>query len=59
VNGQPKVPRTARGVDLTFDRPHAVVALARGGAWAGVPLVHAWVDGESELSLGQADERER
>lgn len=36
---------------LSFDRPHAVVALARGGAWEGVPVVHAWVDGRSDPAL--------
>jgi hypothetical protein len=40
--------RKVRHVSLSFDRPHAVVALARGGNWEGVPLVHAWVDGESD-----------
>lgn len=30
-------------VHLTYDRPHAVVAVGRGGAWDGVPLVHCWV----------------
>lgn len=37
------VDRTVRVVDVRFDRPHAVVAIARGGAWDGVPLCHAWV----------------
>lgn len=32
-------------VDLDFRAPHAVVAVARGGAWEGVPLVSAWVGG--------------
>ena len=32
-------------VDLDFRAPHAVVAVARGGAWEGVPLVSAWVPG--------------
>ena len=32
-----------RTKDVTFDRPHAVVAVARGGAWEGVPLFHCWV----------------
>lgn len=36
--------RTIRQVTLSFDRPHAVVAVARGGAWDGIPLFHAWVD---------------
>ena len=30
-------------VHLTYDRPHAVVAVGRGGAWDGVALVHCWV----------------
>lgn len=37
------VERTIRRVEVTFDRPHAVVAVARGGAWEGVPLFHCWV----------------
>ncbi|WGX94963.1 hypothetical protein [Nocardioides sp. L-11A] len=37
------VDRRVRRVELVFDRPHAVVAVARGGAWDGVPLFHAWV----------------
>jgi hypothetical protein len=37
------VERRVRRVELAFDRPHAVVAVARGGAWDGVPLFHAWV----------------
>jgi hypothetical protein len=32
-----------RQVDLRFDRPHAVVAVARGGAWEGIPLFGSWV----------------
>ncbi|GGB19070.1 hypothetical protein GCM10011492_06180 [Flexivirga endophytica] len=35
--------RTIRQVTLTFDRPHAVIAIARGGAWDRIPLFHAWV----------------
>ncbi|MBO0843070.1 MAG: hypothetical protein J2O46_07780, partial [Nocardioides sp.] len=35
--------RMVRTIDLTFDRPHAVVAVARGGAWDGLPLFHCWV----------------
>ncbi|TQL67677.1 hypothetical protein FB381_1559 [Nocardioides albertanoniae] len=35
--------RTVREIDLRFDRPHAVVAVARGGAWEGIPLFHSWV----------------
>ncbi len=30
-------------VRLKFDRPHAVVAVARGGIWEGVRLFEAWV----------------
>ncbi|HET7668438.1 MAG TPA: hypothetical protein VFK56_20705 [Mycobacterium sp.] len=37
------VERTIHRVEVTFDRPHAVVAVARGGAWEGVPLFHCWV----------------
>lgn len=37
------VKRTVHRVDVTFDRPHAVVAIARGGPWEGVPVFHAWV----------------
>jgi len=37
------VERTVNRVDVTFDRPHAVVAVARGGAWEGVPVFHCWV----------------
>lgn len=32
-----------RQIDLRFDRPHAVVAVARGGAWEGIPLFSSWV----------------
>ena len=32
-----------RQIDLRFDRPHAVVAVARGGAWEGIPLFGSWV----------------
>lgn len=35
--------RTVRQIDLRFDRPHAVVAVARGGAWEGIPLFDSWV----------------
>ncbi|GGR54585.1 hypothetical protein GCM10010197_21360 [Nocardioides luteus] len=34
---------TVRQIDLRFDRPHAVVAVARGGAWEGIPLFSSWV----------------
>jgi hypothetical protein len=37
------VERTIRRVELMFDRPHAVVAIARGGPWEGVPVFNAWV----------------
>lgn len=33
-----------REVEVVFDRPHAVLAVARGGAWDGVPVFQAWVD---------------
>ena len=42
----PFVERTISRVEVTFDRPHAVVAIARGGAWEGVPLFHCWVTPE-------------
>lgn len=32
-----------RRVELNLTRPHALVAIARGGAWEGVPLFQAWV----------------
>lgn len=35
--------RRVRQVTLRFDRPHAVVAVARGGAWDGIPLFQSWV----------------
>ena len=38
--------RTVRQVSLTFDRPHAVIAIARGGAWDRIPLFQAWVTPE-------------
>ena len=37
------VERTIRRVELMFDRPHAVIAIARGGPWEGVPVFNAWV----------------
>ncbi len=37
------VERTVRRIVVEFDRPHALVAVARGGAWEGVPLVSCWV----------------
>ncbi len=40
------VERTFRRVEITFDRPHAVIAIARGGPWEGVPIFSAWVTGE-------------
>ena len=44
ATGAPEfVERTIRRVDLTFDRPHAVIAIARGGPWEGVPVFNAWV----------------
>lgn len=35
--------RAVRQIDVIFDRPHAVIAIARGGAWEGIPLFHSWV----------------
>ncbi|MEU6136489.1 hypothetical protein [Nocardioides sp. NPDC047086] len=45
VRAAAAVPRETkvRQVDLRFDRPHAVVAIARGGAWEGIPLFSSWV----------------
>lgn len=40
------VERKIRHVQVSFDRPHAVVAIARGGVWEGVPLFEAWVTPE-------------
>ncbi|MGV1089497.1 MAG: hypothetical protein ACOYBX_16075 [Mycobacterium sp.] len=40
------VERTIRRVEITFDRPHAVIAIARGGPWEGVPVFNAWVTPE-------------
>jgi AICAR transformylase/IMP cyclohydrolase PurH len=46
LTGAPQlVERIIRRVDLTFDRPHAVIAIARGGPWEGVPVFNAWVTG--------------
>jgi hypothetical protein len=44
------VKRPVRLVELKFDRPHAVVAIARGGAWEGIPIFHAWVDPAQRLT---------
>lgn len=44
------VERRVRRVEVGFDRPHAVVAVARGGAWEGVPLFHAWVTGRQRAA---------
>jgi hypothetical protein len=38
--------RTVRQVSLTFDRPHAVIAIAHGGTWDRIPLFQAWVTPE-------------
>ena len=44
ITGAPSfVERTIRRVEVTFDRPHAVIAIARGGPWEGVPVFNAWV----------------
>jgi hypothetical protein len=46
ATGRPEfVERIVRRVDLTFDRPHAVIAIARGGPWEGVPVFNGWVTG--------------
>lgn len=45
--------RKVHVVHLTFDRPHAVLALTRGGAWDGVPVVHAWINGSSDPELAR------
>jgi len=37
------VRRTISRVEVTFARPHAVIAIARGGPWEGVPVFNAWV----------------
>jgi len=44
ATGYPEfVERTIRRVELMFDRPHAVIAIARGGPWEGMPVFNAWV----------------
>lgn len=40
------VERKIRHVQVSFDRPHAVIAIAHGGAWEGVPLFESWVTPE-------------
>ncbi|MFE6648861.1 hypothetical protein ACFVJS_20015 [Nocardioides sp. NPDC057772] len=40
------VERKIRHVQVSFDRPHAVIAIARGGVWDGIPLFEAWVTPE-------------
>jgi hypothetical protein len=47
--------RSVRLVQLRFDRPHAVVAIARGGAWEGIPIFHAWVDPAQRLTEAEED----
>lgn len=44
------VERTIRRIDVTFGQPHAVVAIARGGAWESVPLFHAWVTPDMHIA---------
>jgi len=34
---------TADCVELDFTRPHACIAVGRGGAWEGIPLFSMWV----------------
>lgn len=44
LGGLPEyVERSVRRVEITFDRPHAVIAIARGGPWEGIPVFNAWV----------------
>lgn len=44
LTGMPEfVERTFSRVEIAFDRPHAVIAIARGGPWEGVPVWSAWV----------------
>lgn len=47
-------PVEVQRVDLDFRGPHAVVAVARGGAWEGVPLVSAWVEGSEDAAGARA-----
>lgn len=35
--------QTFEQVEVTFDRPHAVLAVSRGGLWEGLPLSQSWV----------------
>jgi hypothetical protein len=44
------VERTIRRVEITFGGPHAVVAIARGGAWEGLPLFHSWVTPDMHIA---------
>ena len=44
TTGAPQfVERTIRRVEVTFDWPYAVIAIARGGPWEGVAVFNAWV----------------
>lgn len=44
LTGAPQfVECTFSRVEIAFDRPHAVIAVARGGPWEGVPVFSAWV----------------
>lgn len=47
-----KEQRRVRKIDITFDRPHAVIAIARGGAWDGIPLFHSWVTPDERTTRG-------
>ena len=50
VGSAPQFVKTqVRRVDLDLRGSHAVVAVARGGAWEGVPLVSAWVPGPNYM----------
>ena len=45
------VERTIRRIEITFDRPHAVVAIARGGLWEGMPIFQSWVTPDMRTRL--------
>ena len=44
------VERTIRRIEVNFDRSHAVVAIARGGAWESMPLFRAWVTPDMHIA---------
>lgn len=52
VTGMPQfTQRRIRRVQITFDRPHALIAIARGGPWEGVPVFNAWVNPATRAGL--------